>query len=86
MGKHPPVTSSTIAKWLKTCLKNAGVDTTSFQTHSVHGASTSKAAFSAIMVVNILTAADCSSEGTFQCFYHRLQAHPRSGFGKAVLS
>ena len=30
VGKHNPVTSSTIARWLKTCLKNAGIDTAIF--------------------------------------------------------
>jgi len=87
VGKHTPVTSSTIARWLKTCLTNAGVDISTFQAHSIRGASTSKAAASGVTVADILTAADWSSEGTFQHFYNRPQAHhSHSGFGRAVLS
>ena len=86
VGKHSPFTSSTTARWLKTCLANADVDTASFQAHSVRGASTSKAAASGITVVEILTAADWSSEGTFQRFYYRPQVPSRACFGKAYLS
>ena len=81
VGKHSPVTSSTIARWLKTYLANAGVDTASFQAHSVRGA-----AASGMTVADILTAADWSSEGTFQHFYCRPQNPSRSCFGNAVLS
>ena len=35
IGSHGPVSSSTIARWIKVCLKNAGVDTSKFQAHSV---------------------------------------------------
>ena len=68
VGKHSPVTSSTIAIWLKTCLANAGVDASSIQGHSVRGTSTSRVATSGMTVADILTAADWSSEGTFQRF------------------
>ena len=58
MGKLSPVTSSTIARRLKTCSSNAGVDTARFQAHSVSGASTSRATASGMTVADILTAAD----------------------------
>ena len=48
----------------------AGVDTSIFKGHSTRGASSSKAALSGVMVSDILQAADLSSEGTFQRFYH----------------
>ena len=35
--KHNPVTSCTIARWLKTCLQDAGIDTGIFNAHSVRG-------------------------------------------------
>ena len=38
IGKHEPVSSSTIARWLRTCLQEAGVDTDTFKAHSVRGA------------------------------------------------
>ena len=82
------MTSSTIARWLKTCLSDAGIDTSIFKAHSVRGASSSKAAATGITTADILQAADWSSEGTFQKFYH----HPiqeklmdKSAFGRAIL-
>jgi len=44
IGKHDPISSSTIARWLKTCLTEAGIDTGIFKAHSVRGASSSTAA------------------------------------------
>ena len=38
IGSHGPVNSSTIVKWLKVCLQNAGVDASKFQAHSVRAA------------------------------------------------
>ena len=70
IGKHDSVTGSTIARWLKTCLTEAGIDTGIFKAHSIRGASSSKAAVSGITTADILQAADWSSESTFQKFYH----------------
>jgi len=35
---HAPVTSSTIARWLKSFMEEAGIDISNFKTHSVRGA------------------------------------------------
>ena len=88
IGKHEPVTSSTIARWLKTCLSEAGIDTEIFKGHSVRGASSSKAAAAGITTADILQAADWSSVATFQNFYLRpnKESGDKSSFGKAVLS
>ena len=84
MGKHGPVTSSTIARWLKTCLKKGGIDTTKFKAHSIRAAAATKAAMSGLTVDEIMKAADWSSKGVFQKFYYRPQ---HSGeFGSAVLA
>ena len=48
IGKHGPVSSSTIARWLKAGLQSAGVDVTRFQAHSVRAATTSKAFLSGL--------------------------------------
>ena len=82
---HNPVTSSTIARWLKTCMADAGIDISIFKPHSIRGATFSKTAGVGVMVKDILDAADWSSEGTFQRFYHR-QDDSRTAFGLAVLS
>ena len=55
---HGPVTSSTIARWLKEVLRNAGIDTEIFKAHSVRGASTSMAARLGVTVETILKAAE----------------------------
>ena len=68
IGKHGPVTSSTIARWLNTCLQKAGIDTTKFTAHSTRAAAATKAAMSGLTVDEIMKAADWSSEGVFQKF------------------
>ena len=72
IGKHRPVPSCTIARWLKSCLHKAGVDTSKFQAHSARVAATSKAAMSGLAVEDILKAACWSSRGIFQKFYYKL--------------
>ena len=84
IGKHGPVTSSTIARWLKTCLQKAGIDTTKFTAHSTRAAAATKAAMSGLTVDEIMKAADWSSEGVFQKFYYRPQHSVE--FGSAVLA
>ena len=81
---HKPVCSSTIARWLKTFLGKAGIDTEIFKANSVRSASTSAAAVAGITTNDILKAADWSSETVFQKFYHKPTTN--SQFGKAVLS
>ena len=70
---HPyrPVTGSTIGRWIKDFLADAGVDTESFSAHSTRGAAASAAASSGLSVSTILRAANWSSERTFATFYNR---------------
>jgi len=88
IGKHDPVNSSTIARWLKTCLNEAGIDTEIFKAHSVRGASSSTAASARVTTADILKAADWSLAGTFQKFYlcPTKVSDDKSSFGTAVLS
>ena len=67
---HAPVTSQRIANWLKEILKNAGVDTTVFKTHSVRGASSTAAAEKGVLMEDILCAANWSTDSTFRRFYY----------------
>lgn len=64
------VTPSTIGRWIRTLLGQAGVDTKVFTAHSTRGASTSKA-FSSVPVEIILKAAGWSNECTFRKFYNK---------------
>ena len=44
IGQHTPVPSSTIARWLKSLMVEAGIDILIFKEHSVRGASCSTTA------------------------------------------
>lgn len=81
---HRAVTSSSIARWLKSVLKEAGVDIAIFHAHSIRGASSSTAANMGVTNNEILKAADWSSESVFQKFYYKPSPNPT--FGRAVLS
>ena len=77
--------ASSIARWLKTCSSETGIDTSIFKVHSVRSFSSSKAAASGITTADILQAADWSSESTFEKFYHHA-TQDKSSYAKAVLS
>ena len=81
---YKAVTSSTIARWLKSLLEAAGIDTSVFTAHSVRGTSSSVAANLGITTNDILKAADWSSESVFERFYYKPTEDP--AFGRAVLS
>jgi len=78
------VTSSTIARWLKSVLTKSGIDTGIFKAHSIRGASTSAAANAGVTTNDILNAADWSSESVFQKFYYRCEQ--KNTFGSSVLA
>lgn len=65
------VTTDTIARWLRTVLSNAGVDTSVYKAHSTRAASTSAAKKAGIPIDLIMKAADWSSDSTFVKHYQR---------------
>ena len=87
---HSPVTSSTIARWLKAVLNSAGVNTSQFSAHSTRGAAASAAAMAGVTTKQILATADWASAGTFKKFYLREISSdnraPRQGFDVGLLS
>ena len=87
IGEHKPVTSSSIVRWLKQTMKDPGINVGIFKSHSVRGAACSKAAGVGVTTKQILEAADWSSEGTFQKFYHRnLDGGNKTKFGTSILA
>ena len=62
---------STIGRWIKEQLKEAGIDTSTFSAHSTRGAAASKAAASGISIQTILDQGQWPRESTFAHFYHR---------------
>ena len=81
---HRAVTTATVARWIRSILKDAGIDTSIFKTHSVRGAATSAAVNAFVPLQEILNMADWSNPSTFQRFYYRPVFS--TSFGHAVLS
>jgi site-specific recombinase XerD len=74
LGLRPPrcsVSGSTVARWIKSILSEAGVDTTIYSAHSTRGASASNAANRGVPTDAILSAGCWKSESTFTRFYRR---------------
>ena len=68
---HSAITVKTILRWIKISLKEAGIDTNTFQGHSLHSSSSSKAKLNGANITQILSAGGWSNEHTFAKFYHR---------------
>ena len=81
---HKAVTSSSIARWLKTILEEAEIDTSIFGAHSSHGASASATAKAGVTTGDILKAANWNSESVFQRFYHK--SVDKAAYGRAVIN
>eukprot|EP00794_Sanderia_malayensis_P004188 gene4188-4745_t len=67
---YSPVTTTTLSRWCKKILEQAGIPT-KFSSHSTRSASVSKAFASGLSVVDICKAADWTNERTFAKFYNR---------------
>ena len=83
---HLPVSSSTIARWIKKSLEEARLDPM-FSAHSTRSAASTAAAMSGISTM-IMIRAGWSSKDTFCKFYYRPQSEfdTAKRFGGAVLS
>ena len=81
---HNVASSSTIARWLRSILEKAGIDTSIFKAHSVRGAAVTAASNAGVTTCDILNAADWSSPSVFQRFYYK--PSKQNGFGRAVLA
>ena len=68
---YDKVTTSTIARWLKFVLQEAGIDTSVFKAHSFTGAAASAAFSSGCTLKSILQTGDWSSDKNFYNFYYR---------------
>ena len=66
---HHRASKQTVARWIKTVLHEAGIDTQIFSAHSTRAASTSAAQRSEVPVSEILSKAGWASEKTFRKFY-----------------
>ena len=80
---HRPVSSSTIAQWVKSVLTLSGINTESFSAHSTRAAASSAAAGAGVALKDIMNAADWTNESTFKKFYHKPVFS--ASFGRGVL-
>ena len=80
---HGPVTSTTLAGWVKSTLAEAGIDTMIFEAHSSRSASSAAAYETRVVLPDIMEAADWSTASTFTKFCHKPVC--KSSFAKAVL-
>ena len=80
---HKLVTSTTIARWLRTVLEQAGIDFALFGANSIKGAPSSAVAWGGITTEDILKAANWSSESVFQRFYH--EQVDKVAYGRAII-
>ena len=80
---HMPVSSSTIARYAKSFLKEAGIDIKVFSAHSTRASSSSKADAAGLSLVNICKAAGWKTESTFRRFYQL--PVKRENFGQIIL-
>ncbi|XP_040264037.1 uncharacterized protein LOC120979380 [Bufo bufo] len=70
-----PVTTPTLARWMKWIMELSGVDVSLFSAHSARGASATSLAVSGARLEDILKLADWSSVSTFREFYFRPSPH-----------
>lgn len=78
-----PVTTQTLARWLKSVLQEAGVDTSSFSAHSFRGAGLSAARRKGASVHQIVKAGDWTNASTFETFYNKPSTS--SSIGRLIL-
>lgn len=81
---HRKVAKDTLARWIKTVMMRAGINTKVFGPHSTRSASTSVAARAGMPTEDILKAAGWSAELTFAKFYKKPIQKSQS-FGQGVL-
>ncbi|KAI8503709.1 hypothetical protein Bbelb_186800 [Branchiostoma belcheri] len=81
---HQVVSTSTISRWIKGVLQEAGLDTSNFTRHSTRGASVSAAARRGVSTRDIIKAVNWSTASTFEKFYKKPVRS--ASFGKKILA
>ncbi|KAM4807601.1 integrase/recombinase xerD homolog [Rhinophrynus dorsalis] len=75
---HLPVSSATLARWVRWIMQLSGIDISLFGAHSSRGAMASKALQVGGRLEDVLRAADWSRESTFRDFYFKPVVHVAS--------
>lgn len=80
--KH--VSKSTVSRWVKLTMQNAGIDQ-GFKPHSTRSASTSKAKFHGVPLEKIVKTAGWSNAAVFGKYYNKSIKNDRNSFQDAIL-
>ena len=83
--RHKPISSATLARWIKEMLKFSDINTDIFKAHSVRSASTSKAKSSGFTIKDILKKGNWSGESTWQRFDNKEIKRKEQIFQESVL-
>ena len=81
---HCPVSRDTVSRWVKSIMRDSGVDTTVFKPGSTRAASVSKADREGIPIDEVLKAGGWTRETTFTRFYKKTITNKRQ-FSQVVL-
>jgi len=68
---HNPITSCSVARWLKMVMSLAGIDTSIFKAHSTRAAAASKAREQGVSTKQIMKCANWARANTFHRFYNK---------------
>ena len=79
---HNPVSNSTIGKWVKSILDDAGIDVTKFSGNSARSAATTYGTLTGLTLQDILKAGGWSNAQTFATYYNKPTA---TNFGASIL-
>ncbi|KAK3084999.1 hypothetical protein FSP39_022968 [Pinctada imbricata] len=82
------VSRDTVRRWIKTVMKNAGVDIQVFKPHSTRAASTSAAKQAGVQISDIMKCAGWTNAQTFSRFYDKIvsqQSNSSSNFSRSLL-
>ena len=83
---HNPVSTDTLARWIKVVMDKAGINTEIYGAHSTRAASTSAAHRKNIDTNRILAAAGWSNANTFSKFYNKTVTDLTSNYGEDLIS
>ena len=82
---HGPISRDTLGRWTLLVLREAGVDTTKYRSHSTRGAAASAAKRIGVPLNLILKQASWKSEVSFAKYYDKQIEHEQNAPGQALL-
>ena len=80
---HGSVATSTVSRWVRETLKEAGINTTTFTSHSTRSSSTSTAKVRGLSIEEIRTAAGWTNDSIFAKYYDKAVIN---NFGNILLN